>query len=65
MIKNIKKLNDFEKKRIKETPISIKKNFQIFALLKKEAQLLGIWNTSDITDLKMKIKIAKALNNVR
>ncbi len=65
MIRNIEKLNDFEKKRIKETPISIEKNFQIFALLKKEAQLLGIWNISDISNLKMKIKIANALNNVR
>ena len=65
MIKNIETLKKFEKERIKQSPVSIEENFQIFALLKKEAQLLGMWNTSNINDLEIKTNIAKALNNVK
>ena len=65
MIKNAKKLAEFEKKLLETENFSLKQKFKIFDALYKEAVSLGIFNDKNIMEgIEVDIRIAKALNGL-
>ena len=64
MIKNYKKLQEFEKKLLKKK-VDIAQNFKIVEALYKEAVALGIFPLKNpLEGLEIDIKIAKVVNSV-
>ena len=65
MIKNHKKLQEFEKKLLKKEKVDIMQNFRIVEALYKEAVALGIFPLKNpLEGLEIDIKIAKVVNSV-
>ena len=65
MIKNKKKLAEFEKKLIEGENLSYSQKFKIFDELFKEAVSLGVINDENIMEgIEVDIRIAKALNGL-
>ncbi|MCK4904921.1 hypothetical protein KAS42_01570 [bacterium] len=63
MIKNIIKLNKFNKQLIKNENLSYKKALSIYEALHKEAVSLNIINSKNILDgIETDLRIARALN---
>ncbi len=65
MIKNYKKLQQFERKLLKKEKVDIMQNFKIVEALYKEAVALGIFPLKNpLEGLEIDIKIAKVVNSV-
>lgn len=65
MIKNCRKIRDFEKKLLKKEKINIKRNFMIVDALYKEAVTLGALPLKDpLEGIDIAIKIARVVNSV-
>ncbi|OGL41621.1 MAG: hypothetical protein A2043_07670 [Candidatus Schekmanbacteria bacterium GWA2_38_9] len=65
MIKNHKKLQEFERKLLKKEKVDIMQNFRIVEALYKEAVALGIFPLKNpLEGLEIDIKIAKVVNSV-
>ena len=65
MIKNYKKLQEFERKLLKKEKVDIMQNFKIVEALYKEAVALGIFPLKNpLEGLEIDIKIAKVVNSV-
>ena len=65
MIKNHKKLQEFERKLLKKEKVDIMQNFKIVEALYKEAVALGIFPLKNpLEGLEIDIKIAKVVNSV-
>ena len=63
MIKNIIKLNKFNKQLVKNENLSYKKALSIYEALHKEAVSLNIINSKNILDgIETDLRIARALN---
>lgn len=65
MIKNHKRLQEFERKLLKKEKVDIIQNFKIVEALYKEAVALGIFPLKNpLEGLEIDIKIAKVVNSV-
>ena len=65
MIKNHKRLQEFERKLLKKEKVDIMQNFRIVEALYKEAVALGIFPLKNpLEGLEIDIKIAKVVNSV-
>jgi len=65
MIKNHKRLQEFERKLLKKEKVDIMQNFKIVEALYKEAVALGIFPLKNpLEGLEIDIKIAKVVNSV-
>ena len=65
MIKNDKRLQEFERKLLKKEKVDIMQNFKIVEALYKEAVALGIFPLKNpLEGLEIDIKIAKVVNSV-
>jgi hypothetical protein len=65
MIKDSKKLREFEKKYTASRPIRVEENFRIVEALYMEARDLGVFPLKDPLDgIEDKIRMALAVNHV-
>lgn len=65
MVKNTKKLQAFEAARIGAENVAVEQNLRILDALYEEALMLGALPPKDPLDgIEVKIRIAKAVNNV-
>ena len=66
MIKNRKKWEEFEKGLLRNTPVNFNQNRQIFEEMYKHAMSMKVLPLKNkLEGIEVKIKLAKALNNVR
>lgn len=66
MIKNVRKLDRFYRKVIREERIPYEKAFLIYDGLYREAAALGVLEKRDIMEgLEVDLRVARALNTVR
>ncbi|MBM3294067.1 MAG: hypothetical protein FJY82_06025 [Candidatus Aminicenantes bacterium] len=66
MVKNGMKLQAFEAARIRAEKVDVEQNFRILDALYKEAAMLGAFPPADpLEGIEVKIRIAKAVNNVQ
>jgi len=66
LVKNKKLLEKFERDLIRKTPANFKKNRKIFEELYKHAVRLKVFPTRNkLEGIGVKIKLARAINNVR
>jgi len=65
MVKNSKKLREFEKNFLKSQTVNIKQNFNIIEGLFREAISLGVIPIKNPLDgIEIDIKVARAINSV-
>ncbi len=66
MIKNAKKIEEFERKMLETESLSLKQKWKIFDALFKEAVSLGVFNDKNIMDgIEVDIKIARAIHSLK
>ena len=66
MIKNAKKLAEFERKMLETEDLSYEQKLKIFDWLFREAVSLGVINDKNIMDgIEVDIRIAKAVNGLK
>ncbi len=66
MIKNAKKIEEFERKMLETESLSLKQKWKIFDALFKEAVSLGVINDKNMLDgIEVDIRIAKAVNGLK
>jgi hypothetical protein len=65
MIKNPKKLHEFETNFVRKEPVDVHKNFRIMTALLEEAIALGVFPLKNpLEGIEIDIKYAKVINSV-
>jgi len=66
MIKNAKKLAEFERRLLETENLSLNQKWKLFDALFKEAVSLGIFNDKNTMDgIEVDIKIARAIHSLK
>jgi hypothetical protein len=66
MVKNTLKLQAFEAERIRSEKVDVEQNLRILDALYEEALMLGALPLKDpLEGIEVKIRVAKAVNNVQ